>query len=115
MFTFSLLGGGGGGWGRGGERSGSAVECVTALCSLNKTHLSITERLLMEPKESNQSNKQIYILDAFTTYENKNTASRHRGEGGYSHFFFIRRLGPSIYTSPKKNHEFQAHTKYLKC
>ena len=65
-----------------GERSGSVVECVTALWFLNKTHLSITERLLMEPKESNQTNKHIYILDAFTTYENKNTASRHRGGGG---------------------------------
>ena len=45
--------------------------------------------------------------------------------GGYSHFFFIRRLGPSIYRSPppppkkkkkkkKKYQEFQAPQKYLK-
>ena len=31
--------------------------------------------------------------------------------GGFSHFFFIRRLGPRIYRSPKKNQEFQATPK----
>ena len=31
--------------------------------------------------------------------------------GGYSHFFFILRLGPSIYRSPQKYQEFQAPQK----
>ena len=35
--------------------------------------------------------------------------------GGYSHFFFIRMLGPSIYRSPQnKYQEFQAPQKYSK-
>ena len=35
-------------------------------------------------------------------------AKRPESRGGYSHFFFIRRLGPSIFRSPpNKYHEFQ--------
>ena len=35
--------------------------------------------------------------------------------GGYSHFFFIRRLGPSIYRSPPNNiRNFKHPKKYLK-
>ena len=38
------------------------------------------------------------------------------GGGGYSIFFRLRRLGPSIYRSPQKqkNQEFHAPQKYLK-
>ena len=37
------------------------------------------------------------------------------GGGGYSHFFDIRRLGPSIYRSPQKNiRNFKHPKKYLK-
>ena len=35
-------------------------------------------------------------------------------QGGYSHFFFIHRLGPSIYPSPKKYQDFKHPKKYLK-
>ena len=37
------------------------------------------------------------------------------GGGGYSQFFYIRRLGPSIYSSPQKNiRNFKYPKKYLK-
>ena len=35
------------------------------------------------------------------------------GGGGGVHFFFIRRLGPSIYHSPPKYQEFQAPQKII--
>ena len=35
-------------------------------------------------------------------FSRHNTAQRPQGGGGYSDFFFIRRLGPRIYRSPKK-------------
>ena len=42
-----------------------------------------------------------------------NLTPPHPPGGGYSHFFFIRRLGPSIYHSPQKNIRNFKHAKKI--
>ena len=66
------------------------VSCGGDICFLFKFFLFLLLAIYLLP---------LFAVDICCSLQ----GSPQEGVGGYSHFFFIRRLGPSIYHSPPKN------------